>query len=65
MDFFFIMRHYTVNGMTYQHQKSFLEKTVYAIIREFVLRICSVMRFLTIRQYTFLDERHMRHNTFL
>ena len=50
-----IMRQYAVNVVTYQRQKSFLENFIYVIIRKLVLSICGIVRFLTIRQYAFLQ----------
>ena len=60
-----IMRQYAVNVVTYKRQKSFSEKFIYVIIRKLVLRICSIVRFLTIRQYAFLDKPHMQQYAFL
>ena len=60
MNFIIVIRQYTVNGMTYQRQNSFLEDLVYVIIHKLVLWIYGIVRFLTIRQYTFLDKPHMR-----
>ena len=59
------MRQYAVNVVTYKRQKSFLENFIYVIIRKLVLRICGIGRFLTIRQYAFLDKPHMRQYAFL